>query len=198
MNHPLKNRQIKDELQKLAIAALLGVAGTASSVSAATLISATLGETIVQRAIAQSSVIVSSSTLTKEALFNAEYQVPDYGKFRLVNGQYIYKTGASKKTSIKLETYTAVIDINKDGAKDAVVVLSVNPGDPHNYKFLAIVINQQGSPVNIDSVYLGDGIKVKKIALQASGELVVSMMNRQQNANKTVKFKLEGGRLVRA
>jgi hypothetical protein len=181
--------------QKLAIAGLmLGVSGIP-----ATTLAATLGEIITNQTttIVQTTRVVNTSSLTRESLFNAEYQVPDYGKFRLVNGQYIYKTGAAQKTSIKLETYTAIVDLNKDGAKDAVVVLSVSPGASHNYKFLAVAINQQGSPVNIDTLYLGDRIKVKKIVLQASGELLVHMLNRDESGIRVDKFKLQGGRLVK-
>ncbi|MEE3717180.1 hypothetical protein V2H45_10520 [Tumidithrix elongata RA019] len=180
--------------QKMAIAGL--VLGISSSFMPKAF-TATLGETTVnQGAIAQMSV-ASDSRLTKEALLNAEYQVPDYGKFRLVNGQYVYKTGASQKTSIKLETYTAIVDLDKDGAKDAVVVLNVSPGAPNNYKFLAIVMNQQGTPVNIDTLYLDDRIKVKKIALLKSGEIAVTILNREQTGTKIVKYKLQGGRIVR-
>ncbi|CAN1212328.1 hypothetical protein TUMEXPCC7403_19120 [Tumidithrix helvetica PCC 7403] len=181
--------------QKMAIAGL--VFGASSSVMPTTF-AAMLGEAVLkQGAIAQTTRVVNASSLTKEALLNVEYQVPDYGQFRLVNGQYVYKTGASQKTSIKLETYTAIVDLNQDGAKDAVVVLSVSPGAPNNYKFLAVVINQQGSPVNIDTIYLEDRIKVKKIALLKSGEIAVTILNREQTGTKIVKYKLQGGRIVK-
>ena len=123
----------------------------------------------------------------------------------ICEGHHNQRAGSATKTRISLGEEQAAGDLNGDGAKDAAVTLVADPGGSGTFTYLAAVINQEGVARPIASVFLGDRIVVKSLAIQ-SGEIVVTLLTRKPDepmaAEPTVevtrKFRLQGDELVEA
>ena len=121
-------------------------------------------------AIQQVEPQVSNLTLSLDILRNATYHSPDWGEFQLSNGIY-YRTPPTSQESP--ETYTTHLldtilygDINLDGFQDAVVFLSTQNGGTGHLVEMAAVLNLNGSPSNISTLYLGDRVVIESGAIQ--------------------------------
>ena len=106
-----------------------------------------------------------NSTLSLDILRNATYRSPDWGEFQLSDGIY-YRTPPTSQESP--EAYTTRLldtvlygDINQDGLGDAVVFLATQSGGTGTFIEMAVVLNLDGSPVNISTRYLGDRVIVE-------------------------------------
>jgi hypothetical protein len=106
-----------------------------------------------------------STTLSQAMLSNSTYRSPDWGEFQLTDGIY-YRTPPTSQESP--ESYTTRIqapvfygDINTDGLEDAMVVLNTQNGGSGHFIELAVVLDQNGSPYNIATIYLGDRVAVE-------------------------------------
>jgi hypothetical protein len=142
-----------------------------------------------------------------QALPNAEYpiDVASTGKAQLEDGVFeeAAAPGSATKTRVSLGEEQAAGDLNGDGARDAAVTLVADPGGSGTFTYLAAVLNQGGVARPIASVFLGDRIIVKSLAIQ-SGEIVVTLLTRKPDepmaAEPTVevtqKFRLQGDELV--
>ena len=142
-----------------------------------------------------------------QALPNAEYpiEVALKGKAQLKDGVFeeTVVPGSATKTRISLTGKQESGDLNGDGLPDAAVTLWANPGGSGTFTYLAAVINKNGTAMPAASVFLGDRIIVKSLAIQ-SGEIFVTMLTRKPNeamsAKPTVevirKFRLQGKNLV--
>jgi heat shock protein HslJ len=121
----------------------------------------------------------TSGTLTADDLKNGEYQTEfsSSGKIKLHNGLYKEKIVPDSSTElvVTLSDKMAFGDLNGDGEKDAAVILITNPGGSGTFRYLAAVINQNGSPNHVASQLLGDRIKVKSLSIR-SGEITVEMI----------------------
>lgn len=133
-----------------------------------------------------------------KSLKNNKYFIFDLGKkIELKNGRYKTLSG---KTSIQI-LKTAAGDLNYDGKKDAVVVLSIyhiEVGTPEIE--LAIMINKNGKYNYFTGLAgygrdLGYGIRVNSINIQ-SGEIIVNIDDTKRNIKKKInKYKLSGNQL---
>ncbi|MBO3457140.1 hypothetical protein G7B40_029425 [Aetokthonos hydrillicola Thurmond2011] len=115
---------------------------------------------------------VSKTPLTKETLSNAEYHVSDYGSFKLTNGSY---RNQETKLSVSGGKTITLGDLNNDGIKDAVTLLTVNGGGSGIFEYLAVIINEKGSLKNAATEYLGDRVVVQSVSISA-GKIKVVML----------------------
>ena len=148
-----------------------------------------------------------ATALVVQALPNAEYpiDVVSTGKAQLRNGFFeeTVVPGSATKTRISLGKEQATGDLNGDGAQDAAVVLVANPGGSGTFTYLAAVVNRNGAAEPIASVFLGDRIIVKSLAIE-SGKIFATLLTRKPNepmaAKPTVEvkrmFKLRGDSFV--
>jgi hypothetical protein len=121
---------------------------------------------------------VSNLTLSPDILRNTTYHSPDWDEFQLSNGVY-YRTPPTSQESP--ETYTTHLmdtvvygDINLDGLQDAVVFLSTQNGGTGHFVEMAAVLNLNGSPSNISTLYLGDRIGIESGAIQ-NGLIILNL-----------------------
>jgi heat shock protein HslJ len=110
-------------------------------------------------------------------LANAEYQseyVPS-GTVKLDNGEYREPAapGSATEIVVQLTGYIAYGELN--GQPVAAVVLVTNPGGSGNFYDLAVMVDVNGSPVNIASISLGDRVQINGIAIE-NNAVVVDMV----------------------
>ncbi len=110
-------------------------------------------------------VTAGNPTLSLDVLRNGLYHSQDWGKYQLTNGVY-YRTPSTSQESP--EAYTSRIldqvifgDINLDGFEDAVVFMATQNGGSGHFVEMAVVLNLNGSPSNISTLYLGDRVMVE-------------------------------------
>lgn len=138
---------------------------------------------------------------------NTEYliDVTSTGKARVKDGFYEEPAapGSSAKTTVQLGDVQAAGDVNGDGMVDAAVTLVADPGGSGTFTYLALVLNENGTPKPLSAVLLGDRIIVRSLAIQP-GKIVVTMLDRNpgdpMSAEPTVElirtFTLQGDALV--
>ena len=66
-------------------------------------------------------------------------------------------------------------DLNNDGKEDVAVIIISNFGGSGGFVELAVMINDNGNPVYLDSEILGDRAVINSINIQ-SGEIVLDMV----------------------
>jgi heat shock protein HslJ len=106
--------------------------------------------------------------LTEQALKNAAYRGIYAEAVQLTDGKYegepFVEGGASRPTVTFTDAY-AWGDLNSDGVDDAVVVLVENSGGTGNFRYLAAVLNENGSPENVATQLLGDRVQVQSVTV---------------------------------
>lgn len=147
------------------------------------------------------------SSLTLDMLQNASYHSPDWGDFELTDGVFyrtpptVQESGESYQTRF-LSDWLAFGDVNLDGRADALVFLSTQNGGTGHFVELAVVLDQNGSPDNIATVYLGDRVIVESAVVQ-DGVISVTLVEQGPNdplccpsQHVVMRFLLEGSELV--
>jgi hypothetical protein len=141
------------------------------------------------------------------AIPNAEFpiELASTGKAQLKDGVFEEPAapGSATKTRIWLGKEMSLGDVNGDGIEDVVVPLLVDPGGSGTFTYLALVLNDKGTPRPLATILLGDRILLKSLAIQ-DGTIVVTMLTRKpdepMSAAPTVevvrKFKLQGDKLA--
>jgi len=118
----------------------------------------------------------SPAPLSEEALKNAEYHSQDFtlsntpvnGTIRLTDGKYEYKGPQSTLFMLQVNYLQSTAgDLNGDGTPDAVVVLDTNTGGSGVFLYLAALVNQDGQPDNVSTVFLGDRVKIDAVTIQS-------------------------------
>jgi hypothetical protein len=164
----------------------------------------------------------SLNGLTLEKLRNAEYISIFYGDpvedvraggnnfqpsgnkpVRLKDGYHETEYSDSETIAfIKLTGKIAFGDLNGDGAQDAAVILLSSGGGSGGFFELAVMINQNGTPVQAASQSLGDRADVKSIAIR-SGIIVIDILLHGPgdarccpSIRQIQRYRLDGGRLV--
>ena len=148
----------------------------------------------------------SSKTLTVDALKNAVYQseFSASGRVKLNNGIYKEKIvpGSSTDLMVTLSDKAAFGDLDGDGREDAAVILITDPGGSGTFRYLAAVIDQNGSPNNVASQFLGDRVKVKNLSIK-SGVISVRMIKHGPSdslccptVETTQGYRLQGDKLI--
>jgi heat shock protein HslJ len=146
-----------------------------------------------------------TAPLTEEALKNAEYRGIYKEAVRLTDGAYegepFVEGAASRPTVTFVEPY-AFGDLDGDGVEDAVVVLVENSGGSGNFRYLAAVLNRDGSLENVATQLLGDRAQVQTVTIDA-GKISVNMVTHGPDdplccpsQEVTVKYRLSGEQLV--
>ncbi len=142
---------------------------------------------------------VVQTALTPEALQNSVYHSEYFkeGQVKLTNGKY-----ESAGIVISLDEQMQFGDVTGDRIEDAVVVLVTDTGGNGAFYDLAVVVDENGTPVNIASTYLGDRVKIESIYIEA-GKVTVSMVMHGETdpdccpTLKVVKtYQLQGATLV--
>lgn len=118
------------------------------------------------------------SAFSIDILRNGLYYSPDWGDIQLSNGVY-YRTPPTSQESI--ESYATYLldnivsgDINSDGVEDAVVFLSTQNGGTGHFVEMAVVLNFNGSPVNVSTLYLGDRVIFESGSIQ-NGQISINL-----------------------
>lgn len=115
--------------------------------------------------------------LLMDALKNMEYKSEwtESGKAKLTNGEYREPAapGSTSETAVTLTDNVAFGQLN--GQDAAAVVLVTNTGGTGNFTDLAIVINQDGKPVNVAAAPLGDRVRINSLTIE-NNEIAVDMI----------------------
>lgn len=98
------------------------------------------------------------------------------GTVTLVDGTYeeAAAPGSATMTTVTLlPEYTATGEL--EGEPAAAVVLVTNPGGSGTFYDLAVVMDQDGEPVNVATTLLGDRVRINSVAIENS-QIVVDMV----------------------
>jgi hypothetical protein len=113
--------------------------------------------------------LTPSPKFTLDLLKNAKYRYPIRGRYvQLANGIYQEREGFVTPTLMLFEQPLVFIDLNADEQEDAVVILDYLAGGSGKFRFLAVMINQNGIPTNVAITGLGDRTIVKNIHVQGN------------------------------
>lgn len=110
-----------------------------------------------------------SAASLRSATYSSQYV--EEGEVRLVQG--VFRDTARRVAVFFLPEY-AVGDIDSDGVPDAAVVLATTTGGSGTFLDLAMVLNQDGQPVNAAALFLGDRVPVDRIRV-VEGEVEVDL-----------------------
>ncbi len=117
--------------------------------------------------------------LSMERLRNIEYksEFAKNGKAKLTDGVYRERlvSDSAAELVVMLSQEVAYGDLDGDGTEDAAGVLITNSGGSGTFRHLAAVLNDNGWARNAATLFLGDRVKVKSLAIR-SGEIVVEMI----------------------
>jgi uncharacterized lipoprotein YbaY len=118
-----------------------------------------------------------SGRLSSNALANAEYPLAGVpgDKVLLTDGEF---KDAANNISVELNGPVANGDLNGDGATDAVVTLIANTGGSGTFSVLSAVLNVDGQAKPVDSVFLGDRIRVQRVGIN-DGVITVRYLDRR-------------------
>jgi len=93
-------------------------------------------------------------------------------------------------------------DLNGDGVDDAAVILIESSGGSGSFIYLAAVINEDGTPVNVATQFVGDREQVKAISIE-DGEITLNMVTHGPDdpmccptQEVTKRYRLAGDQLV--
>jgi len=111
---------------------------------------------------------LSAATL-RSAAYSSQHV--EEGEVRLVNG--VFRDTARRVSVFFLPEYAAG-DIDSDGVPDAAVVLATTTGGSGTFLDLALVLNEDGQPVNAATLFLGDRVPVDRIRI-VEGEIQVDL-----------------------
>lgn len=107
----------------------------------------------------------ASAELSAAALRNAAYR-SDYleeGRLTLADGRY---DDTLRRVHVTMLPRYAVGDLDGDGRPDAAVVLATNTGGSGVFETLVAVLDRDGEPVHAASAYLGDRVRVGRLAIE--------------------------------
>ncbi|NOY65717.1 MAG: hypothetical protein GXO97_10050 [Nitrospirae bacterium] len=119
---------------------------------------------------------LQTSSLTITSLENSVYKL-EKEEVKLRDGKFIKTPGIDGfPYAYWVEFETAALgDLNKDGLSDAAVVLSWNGGGSGIFYYLSAVVNDKGKPVNVDTLLLGDRVRIKTIRI-SSGIIEIKLL----------------------
>lgn len=114
-----------------------------------------------------------------EMLANLTYQSPysASGEVLLKDGEYREPSAidSAAEVIVRLAEYSAQGQLSA-GQEATVVILVTTTGGSGTFFDLAVVIEQDGQPVNVASTYLGDRVQIKNLAI-VEGEILLEMIN---------------------
>lgn len=169
---------------------------------------ATVSAEAAPAAAAEAAPTAASAPSIAAALADADYpiEVTAEGKAPLKQGTYEEAIpDSSAKTTVKLGTQTAFGDLDGNGAEDAAAILQTSSGGSGDSTYVAAVLNQAGAAKPVASVYLGDRIVVKSLAI-VDGKITATWLDRKPSepmssapsVETSKKFALQGDKLIPA
>jgi len=115
--------------------------------------------------------------IDSETLKNMEYrsEFTHSGVAPLVGGEYREPAapGSATETVVTLTEHMASGQL--DGRQATVVILVTDPGGSGTFYDLAVVVDQDGQPVNVATTLLGDRVQIQALSI-AGNEIVVEMI----------------------
>jgi uncharacterized lipoprotein YbaY/LysM repeat protein len=115
--------------------------------------------------------------LSPEALANTTYKSEwtQNGTAPLTNGEYSEPAapGSATMTTVRLTEQIAYGQLENQDA--AAVVLVTDPGGSGTFYDLAVVVNQDGQPVNLSTFPLGDRVQINSIKIEGN-EILIDMV----------------------
>ncbi len=118
-----------------------------------------------------------SAKLDPVMLANIEYKSDwtQSGMAPLTDGEYREQAapGSATETVVMLTEHIAHGQLN--GQDAAAVVLVTDPGGSGTFYDLAVVVEQDGAPVNVASTMLGDRVQIKAVSI-VGNEIIVEMV----------------------
>jgi heat shock protein HslJ len=118
------------------------------------------------------------ASLALESLKNTDYRsgFTVTGRAPLSNGEYreAAPQGSASATVVKLVEPVAYGEL-PDGQVAAAVVLATETGGSGTFYELALVVDLNGAPLNIASIFLGDRIKLNALKIE-NGQVLVDMV----------------------
>jgi heat shock protein HslJ len=164
------------------------------------------GEDMAKLMAVTTSAATAPTGLAPVDLMNATYQGIYAEPVTLTDGSYegepFVEGGASRPTVTFIETPITYGDVTGDGQAEAVVLLAENSGGSGTFVYLALVVNQDGQPVNVATTLLGDRAQVDSMSVE-NNQIVVELVQHgpddpmccpSQRVIKT--FALQGDQLV--
>jgi heat shock protein HslJ len=155
--------------------------------------------------VADSRVKQLSAKLDPMMLANIEYksQFTQSGMAPLTDGEYREQAapGSATETVVTITEHIAHGQLN--GQDAAAVILVADPGGSGTFYDLAVVVEQDGAPVNVATTLLGDRVQIKALSI-AGNEIIVEVVTHgpedpmccpTQDAVQT--YALEGQELVK-
>jgi heat shock protein HslJ len=123
------------------------------------------------------------ASLALESLKNMDFRsgFTVTGRAPLRNGEYreAGPQGSASETVVKLVEPVAYGEL-ADGQVAVAVVLATETGGSGTFYELALVVNLNGAPLNIASVFLGDRIQLNSLKIE-NGQLLVDMVKQGPN-----------------
>ena len=123
--------------------------------------------------------VITQAPPSREALANAEYlsEFASGGKARLKDGSYREKASPESAIDIviTLSDQYACGDLDADGSEDAAVILIVQSSGSGTFYYLCAVLNEDGVPVNVATLFLGDRIQVRGLSIR-SAQIEIDML----------------------
>ena len=158
--------------------------------------------------VAEATPATTSTPSIATALADADYpiEVTANGKAPLKQGAYEEAIpDSSGKTMVKLGAQTAFGDLDGNGSEDAAAILQTSSGGSGDSTYVAAVLNEAGAAKPVASVYLGDRIVVKSLAI-AGGKITATWLDRKPSdpmssapsVETSKEFTLQGDKLIPA
>ena len=114
---------------------------------------------------------------TEDALKNGTYDMSDLGALTLQNGAYEKRYGDGATMVNKVGFMNAAIgDLDKDGKKDAAVILFANTGGSGTFIYMFAVSNNNKALYQVGRVMIGDRTQIKSLAIDG-GKIVVQVVD---------------------
>ena len=127
--------------------------------------------------VADYQVKQQSAKLDPVMLANIEYQSDwtQSGVAPLTDGEYREQAapGSATETVVMITEHIAHGQLN--GQDAAAVVLITDPGGSGTFYDLAVVVEQDGAPVNVATTLLGDRVQIKAVSI-VGNEIIVEMV----------------------
>ena len=127
--------------------------------------------------VADYQVKQQSAKLDPVMLANIEYQSDwtQSGVAPLTDGEYREQAapGSATETVVMITEHIAHGQLN--GQDAAAVVLITDPGGSGTFYDLAVVVEQDGAPVNVATTLLGDRVQIKAVSV-VGNEIIVEMV----------------------
>jgi heat shock protein HslJ len=115
---------------------------------------------------------------SEDALANMAYksQFTESGMAPLTDGEYREQAapGSATETVVKLTNQIAYGALN--GTPAAAVVLVTDPGGSGTFYDLAVVVEQDGQPVNVATTSLGDRVQINSLSIE-NNQIIVDMIS---------------------